>query len=107
MKTFGNTMFAMAKLDNVVLEAPVVALERDELVGLLDQVGDGGVAFERDGKDDPFFRQGVPSHDQVQPKLINTHNEKCRGLKNKRMYFASPSRVPESKTGNGRRGTRL
>ena len=60
--------------DDIVFEAPVVALQGETLIDLLDQVGDGRVVLEREAEDDAYIGEGVASDDETQSENVSLHH---------------------------------
>lgn len=63
----------VSQLDCVILEAPVIALQRDNVVDLLEQIGDGGVVLGLDAEDYAHLGKGVTPDDKAKPDDVVSH----------------------------------
>lgn len=65
VQTFKGIALLVAELDYVVFKAPFRALEGDDLVDLVDEVGNGWVVLQRDVVDDSDLGEGVSPNDET------------------------------------------
>ncbi len=49
----------VSQLDDVIFQAPIAALQWEDLIDTLEQVGDCGIGVEGDIKDDSGFGEGM------------------------------------------------
>lgn len=73
VQAFEGVAFLVAELDYVVFKAPFRALEGNDLVDLVDEVGNGWVVLQRDVVDDSDLGEGVTSNDETQAKAVILH----------------------------------
>ena len=60
-------------LDDIVFQSPVAALEGDDIVDLLEELGDGRVGLEGNGEDDASLGQSVATHNQQKAETVAGH----------------------------------
>lgn len=73
MQAFKGITLLVTELDHVIFKAPFVALEGDDVVDLVDEVGNGWVVLQRDVVDDSDLGEGVTPDDEAQTKAVVLH----------------------------------
>lgn len=73
MHTLKPTPVKVSQLHSIILEAPVIALQRDDLVDLFEKVGDGGVVLGLDAENYAHLGKGVTPDDKAKPDVVISH----------------------------------
>jgi hypothetical protein len=66
----------IAELDGVVLQAPVVAFQGDNLVNLVQEIGDGWIVVELGHEDYSNLGQRMASHDQTEAETAGVSHRR-------------------------------
>lgn len=73
MQTFEVGAIGVVQLDNVVLETPVLALQRHMVVELFEQLRDGRVTVEADMPQEAEFWEAMAAHDKPEAHILVSH----------------------------------
>ena len=64
----------ISKLDGIVFEAPLAALQGYDFIDLLEEIGNRGIVLKLDAEDDADLGELMAADDQAEPKIAALHS---------------------------------